>query len=240
MNIFNIMKRASIGLGLLLVTTMINSSYYYANADTQKESSKKNKKDNKKEKNNKSKSSKKGGEASKEEIDAVKNMYTAFQDLINSNVTEGNVKSFYDNYFDSKRMYRNFGIKKNNKDEFDKALINYFVKLLRSDLIQKIKGYELTNDFSSISKKKSITIQCKLEKNGEDEPIKMSVILTSKNKKIKDFSIMQSFKLVKGARNIVENYCDTKNKKFNKLKGEERLQMCKEAWEQINNHKSRQ
>ena len=121
------MKKISVGLGLLLVTTMINSNYYYANADdTKQESSSKNKKS----KNNKYKNGKK---ASKEEIEAIKNMYKSFQDSINGTVTEDKVKSFYNKYFDS-RIYKSFGIKKDHKDEFDKLLINYFVKLLSSDL----------------------------------------------------------------------------------------------------------
>ena len=226
MNIFNIMKKASIGLGLLLVTTIINSNYYYANADDIKQESE-NK--NKKSKNNKYKNGKK---ASKEEIESVKNMYKSFQDSINGTVPEGKVKSFYNKYFDS-RIYKSFGIKKDHKDEFDKLLINYFVKLLSSDLIQKIKGYELTDKFSKIGKQKSVTVKCQLKKDGEDDIIEMSVILT-KDKKIKEFSIMNSFQLIKGSKNIVENYCtEKKGTPYNKLKKtKERLNVCKEAWKQ--------
>lgn len=225
MNIFNIIKKASVGLGLLLVTTIINSNYYYANADdTKQESANKNHKS----KNNKYKNGKK---ASKEEIEAIKNMYKSFQDSINSTVTEDKVKSFYSKYFDS-NIYRTFGIKKEQRGEFDKLLINYFVKLLSSDLIQKTKGYKLTDKFSKIGKKKSVTVKCQLKKDGEDDIIEMSVVLT-KDRKIKEFSIMNSFQLIKGAKNIVENYCtEKKGKEYKKFKANERISICKEAWEQ--------
>ena len=221
MNILNIMKRTSIVLGLLLIPTIINSSYQYVNASDKKQSSSDNK-DNKKQKNDR--------KASKAEIEAVKNMYKEFQEIINSKVTEDKVESFYNKHFAS-NTYQLFGIKKSNKDEFNKALINYFVNLLSSDLIQKTKGYELTDKFSKINKEKTIVVKCQLKKNGEDDVVEMSVTLT-KDKKIRDFSIMNSFQLVRGARNIVDNYCkDKKGKKYKKFKATEKADICKEAWE---------
>ena len=222
MNIFNTMKKASIALVLLLIPTIINSSYNYANADDNKQTS------SDKKSNKKSKSEKK---ASKAEIEIVKNMFNEFQNLIKNSITEDKVKSFYNKHFAS-NTHQLFGVKKDKKDEFDKSLINsYFVNLLSSDLIQKTKGYELTDKFSKISKKKSVIIKCQLKKNGENDVVEMSVILT-KDKKIRDFSIMNSFQLMRGARNIVDNYCkDKKGKEYKKFKASEKPDICKEAWE---------
>ena len=221
MNIFNKMKKISIALVLLLIPTIINSSYNYANADDNKKTSS-NKKSDKKSKSDR--------KTNKAETDAVKNMFNEFQSLIKGNITKDKVKSFYNTHF-ALNTYQLFGIKKANKDEFNTLLINYFINLLSSDLIQKTKGYELTDKFSKISKKKSVVVKCQLKKNGEDDTVEMSVTLTKDNK-IRDFSIMNSFQLIRGARNIVDNYCkDKKGKKYKNLKTNEKLTMCKEAWE---------
>ena len=72
MNILNMMKRTSVVLGLLLIPTIINSSYQYVKKKKKKQSSS----DNTKQKNDR--------KASKAEIEAVKNMYKEFQEIINS------------------------------------------------------------------------------------------------------------------------------------------------------------
>ena len=222
MNIFNTIKKASIALVLLLIPSIINSSYNYANDDDNKQTSS-DKKSNKK--------SKSGKKASKAEIEIVQNMFNEFQSLIKGNITEEKVKSFYTKHFAS-NTHQLFGVKKDKKDEFDKSLINsYFVNLLSSELIQKTKGYELTDKFSKINKEKTIVVKCQLKKNGENDVVDMSVTLT-KDKKIRDFSIMNSFQLMRGARNIVDNYCkDKKGKEYKKFKASEKPGICKEAWD---------
>ena len=209
MHIFNIIKRTSICLGLLLIHTFVTINYQYADAAKVEKTTK----------------------VSEEEKQVVKDMYKAFQKVIKDGVTQKNAKEFYDKYFAS-NIYQSFGIKKNYKDKFDEALICYFVKLLNQQTLQdQVNGHELSNEFSKISKKKSSVIKCTLKR--EKQTTDMSVVLT-KDKRIKELSFLNnSIQLIKGAKTIVENYCkENKKKEYKKFKKEEKVQICEEAWKQ--------
>ena len=248
MNIFSILKKASIVCGLLLVPMVMISNYSTCVADTDadkddksnnhknkshrkrsKDDSSKNKRsDNRKNKKNNKKESTDSKKVSDEEKKVVQDASKEFFQKLLNNPTKDTIRKFYNEYFVS-NTHKSFGINKSQKEEFDNALIEYyFVKFLKSEAATQANGYKLMDNMSKITNQKSKIIKCKLKK--DDNTIDMSVYL-DKHNNIKDLSIMKTFQLIKGAKTIVENYCkESKQKQYKQLKKDEKLNICIEAW----------
>ena len=161
-------------------------------------------------------------------FESIKKMYSEFVDLIKDGTKTNNMKEFFNKYFDEKDITRTF-IGSTKKDEkLIDTFIDYCAHLLKGDVIKQIKDYNISDDFSQINKKRTITIQCKL-KNNNNEIVDMSVIVLSKNKKIKDLIFMKQITLVKGAKSIVNNYCEKNKKILKKMKAKERSEIFQTA-----------
>ena len=228
MKILNVMKRAGICFGLLLITTIINSNYQYSIAQDDTKSTKSQKSRNKKSQKHKNTN------ISEEEINTVKIAFNAFQKLIENGVDTTKFTEFYKQYCPD-NIYQGFFITKANKPKFDKLLIQYVVNLLSSAMVKKIKGYKLSDKFTKITKKKYSIIKCKLINAQDDKDIIDMSVNINKNQKVTDISLMQEFKLFKGAKNKVHNYCEDnkiKHKQYRKFKDDKKLEICEKAWAQ--------
>ena len=227
MKISNVLKRASICLGLLLVTTIVTSNYQYSIAKIAKSE--------KSEKNQKA-------------IDKVKEGYKTLIKFANKDsIQKQDAEDFYNNNFDKPYIEGLFRLRKkgkkldeDTKNKFHGLVISYLTNLFSSEAIKQLKNCkdEIPNDtFKTINKKSFTSVQCKLQKKDSQDKIDMSVSVTKKTNSIRDIYIMKSIQVIKGAKNQLENYLDTNKKqdkksknKLKSMKIEEILEACKKAW----------
>ncbi len=165
-------------------------------------------------------------------FDNVKRMYAEFVSLVGKGVSDADMDKFFTSYFDVNGVTaRLMGARKNDA-KLTKALLNYFKFLLNGEIIKQVKNYKLSDEFSQITKKNSIIILCKLNmenKSSTNSVLDMSVTFSAKNNKILELSFMKSVYLIKGAKNIIDLYCQENAISLRKKKIPERIDICVNA-----------
>lgn len=161
----------------------------------------------------------------------VKLMYSEFVKLISNGVSDGEMTKFFNDYFDVSSITSRLTGSKTESAELTQMLIKYFKFLLTGQIIQQVKDYKLSDNFSQIAKKQSTIILCKLENQNSKNTLDMSVTLLQKTSKIVELAFMKSIYLIKGAKNIVDLYCQEKGINLKGQKVPERIKICITALE---------
>ena len=165
-------------------------------------------------------------------FEKVKNMYAEFVKLIAGGVDDTELTIFFNNYFDVEKITEKFtGSKTTSKTtnaQLNASLINYFKFLLDGQVIKQVKDYSLEDNFSQMSRKNSVNMLCKL-KNSQNGVLDMSVTLSKNSQKVLELSFMKSIYLIRGAKNIVDLYCQEKVLNYKGLKVEDRIKVCNDA-----------
>ena len=161
-------------------------------------------------------------------FEKVKSMYAEFVKLIENGVTDAEITAFFNNHFDVVKITEKFTGSKTADAQLTASLIKYFKFLLNGQVIKQVKNYSLDDNFSQMSRKNSVNMLCKL-KNSENGMIDMSVTLSKKSSKILELAFMKSIYLIKGAKNIVDLYCQEKVLNYKGMKVSERIKVCNDA-----------
>ncbi len=161
-------------------------------------------------------------------FEKVKNMYAEFVKLVADSVNDVELTSFFNTYFDVEKITEKFTGSKTLDAKLTSALINYFKFLLNGQVIKQVKDYSLDANFSQMSRKNSVSMLCKL-KNDQNGIIDMSVTLSRKSSKILELAFMKSIYLIKGAKNIIDLYCQEKVLNYKGMNVTERIKVCNDA-----------
>ena len=233
MSVFNKMKNASIAIGLLLITTIMNGNCQYLNASEQSktntDSKKQVKKDNKK--SNNKKGNQKGTEA------LVNKLFKEFQEIVGKETDKNKLVKFYNSNVSKNDLYKKFGLSKPSKKDkksFDNYFVDYVSNLLSNDIVTKLANYNIKS-VSKENKKGHVSVKLQ-NTNDNNDIIDMTIMLTKPTKKvkvrrIKDLSIMNgAFSLTNGPKNAVNQYCKNNSKEYGQMSTKEKLEACKEAF----------
>lgn len=161
-------------------------------------------------------------------FEKVKNMYAEFVKLVADGVNDVELTSFFNTYFDVEKITEKFTGSKTLDAKLTSALINYFKFLLNGQVIKQVKDYSLDANFSQMSRKNSVSMLCKL-KNEQNGIIDMSVTLSKKSSKILELAFMKSIYLIKGAKNIIDLYCQEKVLNYKGMTVTDRIKVCNDA-----------
>jgi len=161
-------------------------------------------------------------------FEKIKKMYAEFVKLIEDGIADEEITKFFNTHFDVEKITERFTGSKTANAQLTEALISYFKFLLSGQIIQQVKDYSLEDDFLQASKKTVINMMCKL-KNSSNGVIDMSVTLLKNSQKVLELAFMKSVYLIRGAKNIVDMYCQEKAINYRGAKTTERAKICSDA-----------
>ncbi|MDR0942171.1 MAG: hypothetical protein LBM19_00950 [Holosporales bacterium] len=160
--------------------------------------------------------------------DKVREVYPKFLKIVEQGADEKDMTKFFENNFDTAAISKRFcGV-------MDSRLVNSIVRFLlwrlRTEAIQTVKSYKLSDNITAIEKANSVHVKCSLI--GSNDTVEMTAVFTKNQEalgKIKEIVVL-SIPLIEGVSAILRSYFENNGIKINQIKEpKERARKCVEA-----------
>lgn len=176
-------------------------------------------------------------EVEKSAVNKVKEIYPEFIDIVKAGANEITMTNFAEKNMDTTAISKRFCGAGNEK--LVRTIIKFLIWRLKTEAIQSVKDYSLSDNIKAISKSKMVEVKCKLNKKATD-PINMTVAFSINGKnlgKIREIKVLE-IPLIESAKTPIKKYFESNGIKIDAIKNpEERAEKCCLALEDfIKNH----